>query len=129
MVTSVTSPPAPNFVSQYKNLSHCFVHRTAATEARTFWAGFGAVRRDAFRRVGGFDEQFVRPSVEDIDFGYRLTDAGYRILLEPALEGTHLKRWTLVSAIADRRAQGSRSVTVTWMRAAAASSLPTCSTS
>jgi GT2 family glycosyltransferase len=93
-------PADPGFVSQYKNLSHCFVHRTAAAEARTFWAGFGAVRRDAFRRVGGFDERFARPSVEDIDFGYRLTEAGYRILLDPALEATHLKRWTAASAIA-----------------------------
>ena len=92
-------PADPGFVSQYKNLSHCFIHRTAASEARTFWAGFGAVRGEAFRRVGGFDERFARPSVEDIDFGYRLTQAGYRILLEPALEATHLKRWTAASAI------------------------------
>ena len=93
-------PADPGFVSQYKNLSHCFIHHTAATSARTFWAGFGAVRRDAFRRVGGFDERFARPSVEDIDFGYRLTEAGYGILLEPALAATHLKRWTVASVIA-----------------------------
>ena len=93
-------PADPGFASQYKNLSHCFIHRTAFTRARTFWAGFGAVRRDAFRQVGGFDERFARPSVEDIDLGYRLTEAGYRILLDPALAATHLKRWTVASAMA-----------------------------
>jgi glycosyltransferase involved in cell wall biosynthesis len=61
------APAHRGFMSQYKNLSHAFVHRTAAPKAQTFWAGLGAVRRDAFCAVGGFDERFDRPSVEDID--------------------------------------------------------------
>jgi glycosyltransferase involved in cell wall biosynthesis len=63
------SPADPRFVSQYKNLSHTFVHRSSSEAARTFWSGFGAVRRAAFFAVGGFDERFTRPSVEDIDLG------------------------------------------------------------
>jgi GT2 family glycosyltransferase len=93
-------PADPGFMSQYKNLSHSFIHHTSTTKARTFWAGFGAVRREAFHMVGGFDERFDRPSVEDIDFGYRLTAAGYEILLDPRLSASHLKRWTIGSAIA-----------------------------
>jgi GT2 family glycosyltransferase len=92
-------PADPGFMSQYKNLSHSFIHHTSAARANTFWAGFGAVRRDAFERVGGFDERFVRPSVEDIDLGYRLTASGYEVLLDPALSATHLKRWTIRSSI------------------------------
>ena len=51
-------------------------------------------------QVGGFDvELFKRPSVEDIDLGYRLRDAGGRILLLPDLRGTHLKEWRLLNLL------------------------------
>src|SRR5258706_9494581 len=92
-------PGEPGFMSQYRNLSHSFIHHSSALEARTFWAGFGAVRKDAFQAIGGFDERFDRPSVEDIDFGYRLAEAGYTVVLDPTLSACHLKRWTLRSAI------------------------------
>lgn len=88
-------PPAPDFLSQYRNLLHRFIHLTGATEADTFWAGCGAVRRSAFLKVGGFDEaRFPRPQIEDIELGYRLRDAGGRILLRPEIQGAHLKQWT-----------------------------------
>ena len=92
-------PAAPGFVSKYKNLAHSFIHQDARGPAETFWAGFGAVRRRAFMAVGGFDERFERPSIEDIDLGYRLTAAGYTIFLEPSLAVCHLKRWTLSGMI------------------------------
>ncbi|HEY6508143.1 MAG TPA: glycosyltransferase, partial [Vicinamibacterales bacterium] len=70
-----------NFMSQFKNLSHAYVHETGRTDAQTFWAGLGAIRASVFRTVGGFDERFRRPSIEDIDLGYRIVDAGHHIRL------------------------------------------------
>ena len=93
------TPDDPGFVSQCKNLAHSYIHRRSSADATTFWAGLGAVRAVAFRDVGGFDERFRRPSVEDIDLGYRLTMAGYRIRLDAAVHGTHLTRWTAWSLI------------------------------
>jgi GT2 family glycosyltransferase len=93
-------PRAEGLVSQYRNLLHHFVHQNASTEASTFWAGCGAVRRTAFLEVGGFDEtRFPRPSIEDIELGYRLRAAGHRILLDKSLLATHLKHWTLRNTV------------------------------
>ena len=94
------SPNAPGVVSQYRNLLHHFVHQEGNPEASTFWAGCGAIRRAAFTQVGGFDEGlFRRPAVEDIELGYRLRQAGHRILLDKRLQGTHFKTWTLRSLL------------------------------
>jgi len=93
-------PRAQGMVSQYRNLLHHFVHQNGNPEASTFWAGCGAIRRSAFHEIGGFDaKRFRYPSVEDIELGYRLRQAGHRILLDKGLQGTHLKSWSLRSII------------------------------
>jgi GT2 family glycosyltransferase len=89
-------PAAPGRVSAFRNLLHHHVHQQNAGRASTFWAGLGAVRRDSFETVGGFDaDRYPLPSVEDIDLGTRLAEAGCRIELDPRLQGTHLKAWTM----------------------------------
>ncbi|MEB3354601.1 MAG: glycosyltransferase [Cyanobacteriota bacterium] len=89
-------PAAPGLVSRFRNLLHHHTHTSNAGQACTFWAGCGAVRRDSFLALGGFDaETYREPCIEDIDFGLRLSDAGGRILLDPSITGKHHKRWTL----------------------------------
>lgn len=88
------APGADGFLSQYRNLLHHYIHQTSGTEATSFWAGCGAIRKDVFLRVGGFSSAYVRPSIEDIELGYRLTRRGYRILLVKQLQVKHLKRWS-----------------------------------
>lgn len=94
------SPADPGFLSQCRNLAHAFIHQRSNREAETFWGGLGAVRPEVFACVGGFDERFRRPSVEDIDLGYRIRAAGFRIVLDPTMQGKHLKRWTFRSSVA-----------------------------
>ena len=108
-----TAPRARGLISQYRNLVHHYVHAQSAGEAETFWAGLGAIRREVFFRAGMFDEQrYRRPQIEDIELGHRVRDAGYRILLRPEIQGTHLKRWTLRGIVfTDVRDRG-----VPWMR-------------
>jgi GT2 family glycosyltransferase len=94
-------PADPGVTSRYRNLLHHHVHAGAAGEAETFWAGLGAIRRDAFEAAGGFDaDRFTEPSVEDIDLGMRLRRQGARIALDPGIRGRHLKAWTPRTMIA-----------------------------
>ncbi|MGH7570259.1 MAG: glycosyltransferase family 2 protein [Gemmatimonadota bacterium] len=94
------APAGSGLVARFKNLQHHYVHQRGRSEARTFWAGCGGVRRSVFREVGGFDgELFPRPSIEDIELGYRLRERGFTVRLCPAMQVKHLKQWTLASLI------------------------------
>ncbi len=87
-------PGSQDFLSQYRNLMHCFVHQQGQEQASTFWSGCGAIRRLAFDEMRGFDESYRRPAIEDIELGYRLLQAGRKIVLDRTLKVKHLKRWT-----------------------------------
>ncbi|MDN5939392.1 MAG: hypothetical protein L0H83_12130, partial [Salinisphaera sp.] len=81
-------------------LLHHHTDQVAAGPNTTFWCGGGAIRRTAFKSVGGFDASaYPGPAVEDIELGFRLSQAGFRIAFDPALQGTHLKHWTLRSMV------------------------------
>lgn len=106
-------PPGSSFVSRYRNLLHHWHHQQGAGEAETFWAGCGAVRRSVFLAAGGFDEwHYRKPSIEDVELGHRIRGLGHRILLQPEIQCTHLKQWTLWNVVrTDVKDRG-----VPWMR-------------
>jgi GT2 family glycosyltransferase len=93
-------PPARGVVAGFRNLLHHHVHQRGGGPATTFWAGLGAVRREAFVAVGGFDAaRYPRASIEDVELGSRLAAGGARIALDPRVQGTHLKSWTLAEMV------------------------------
>ena len=94
-----TEPRAGSLVSRYKNLMHHYVHQHSRREASTFWGACGAIRREAFAALGGFNEDYTRPKIEDIEFGVRLRRAGHRVWLCADVQVTHLKRWTFASLL------------------------------
>ena len=89
------APAALGSVSVFRNLLHHHVHQAGAGPASTFWAGLGAMRRDAFEALDGFAQH----PTEDIELGIRLSKAGKRIVLDPRLQGTHLKDWSIYSMV------------------------------
>ncbi len=92
------APGERNFLSQYKNLQHHFVHQNSNSEASTFWSGLGAMRREVFIKQRGFDcRKYSVPSIEDIELGLRLKTSGLRIVLDRDIQAKHLKKWEIIS--------------------------------
>ena len=91
------SPAVQSFYSQFRNLLHHYVHQTSSEEARTFWAGFGAMRRNALESSGGFDEKI--DGMEDVELGMRMAVGGAKFYLDKSLQVKHLKKWTLTSTV------------------------------
>ena len=92
-------PAAKSFLSRYRNLLHHFTHQRSDKQALTFWCGCGAIRREVFKNAGGFDDDYTEASVEDIELGYRLTNAGHRIELHRDIQVKHLKKWDAATMI------------------------------
>jgi glycosyltransferase involved in cell wall biosynthesis len=87
-------PGPPDFMSQYRNMFHHYHHQHSSPDAYTFWAGCGAIRKTIFEEINGFNHKlYSRPSIEDIELGYRVRKLGYRILLDKDIQVKHLKRW------------------------------------
>lgn len=99
-------PGSPDFISQYRNLLHCYTHQSGRAQTCAFWTGCGAIRTHVFREHGGFPETEPRPWMEDVELGLRLYQAGREIWLEKSLCVKHLKRLTfpqmLKSDLVDR---------------------------
>lgn len=106
------APSGQNLLSQYRNLLHHFTHQNANREAFTFWSGCGAIRRETFLRVGGFEDRFHHPSIEDIELGQRVHAGGGRILLCREIQVKHRKIWRFVDMVrCDLTKRG-----IPWMR-------------
>lgn len=56
------------------------------------WSCNVLVRRAAFHHVGGFDENFPNPAMEDVDFRDRLVAAGHPFVFTPDAEVDHPPR-------------------------------------
>jgi glycosyltransferase involved in cell wall biosynthesis len=93
------APACNGVVSQFRNLLHHHTHTSHPGRAASFWSGCGAIRSAAFFDVGGFNDDFRHPSVEDIDLGLRVQAAGGRIVLDPAIQCKHHKSWSLRSMV------------------------------
>ena len=83
------TPYAKAYGQRYDRSVRAGAYSGELSDPRSFWAGNCSVTRATYGLVGGYDENFRGYGWEDIDWGYRLADAGVEIVLEPRLECVH----------------------------------------
>jgi hypothetical protein len=83
----------PQFTARFKNYQHHFHHQRGSDHPVSFWSGCGAITRQAFTSLEGFDVSLE--FCEDIEFGHALVDAGYRVRLLKEMQAEHLKSYGL----------------------------------
>ncbi|MBI5958033.1 MAG: glycosyltransferase family 2 protein [Chloroflexi bacterium] len=71
------------------NLS--FLDPDIETEVDSVVGAFMMVRREAIRRVGLFDETYFMYG-EDLDWAFRIKQAGWKVMYNPRVSVTHVKR-------------------------------------
>jgi hypothetical protein len=84
-----------DLVSQYKNLWMRWTYLRQTGDVPLFYTTAAAIRRAAFLRVGGFDERYGTPNVEDTAFGQKLIRMGMSVRIHRTLEVEHVKRYSL----------------------------------
>jgi cellulose synthase/poly-beta-1,6-N-acetylglucosamine synthase-like glycosyltransferase len=95
---------AAGFLAQFKNYQHYYTHQQGQVVQTSFWSGCGAITREAFEAVSGFD--VTLHACEDIEFGWALTQAAYPVHLLKTMQVEHLKVYTLAGLIrSDLRAR------------------------
>ncbi|MDO8965076.1 glycosyltransferase family 2 protein [Algoriphagus sp.] len=87
-------PPAPGFVSKFRNLLHHHHHQKNHLQKSVFWGAFSLIRKRVFDEVGGFDENFEMPSIEDVELGIRIAKQGFIVRIQADIQVKHLKEWT-----------------------------------
>lgn len=82
-------------VTRYKNLWMYHSYMQSPRDSDWFICGMGAVKREVFFELKGFDAGFLTGrGGGDLEFGGRLKAAGKKILLDKELEVTHLQPYT-----------------------------------
>ncbi|MFC1576914.1 glycosyltransferase family 2 protein [Candidatus Omnitrophota bacterium] len=95
-VTGILSKECPhkNFFSQYKNLYMHYIFRRCPRFIDFLYGSIVAIKKDDFLP---FNEQFK--ITDDTELGQRYKRLNKKILLDPELEVTHLKKYDLKSII------------------------------
>lgn len=74
---------------QADSLFRSAAYSADADQRWRFWAGNVSVTRNTWKSIGGYDARYRTYGWEDVDYGYRLHEAGIPVILDTSLETGH----------------------------------------
>ena len=89
--------PFPEFLSNFKNLPICFLHKTTPTVSPYLHTPILCIKRAILEQARGFDTSLA--TAEDFRLGLELGSQGYRFIIDRRVRGVHLKRLNLRSLL------------------------------
>jgi len=96
--TYTTDPYDADFFSRFQSVFVNYSETRHIEDADYAAAHAMVIAADAFRRSGGFTEDFL-PVAEDVEFSHRLRRTGYRIVIEPRLLVRHVFGFSLYRSL------------------------------
>ena len=83
----------PNILSEYENTYQSYIQHTLSKFENPPYTNtsFFVIKKYIFDRLGGFDTQFKLANQEDIEFGKRLYNSGYKNIFSDKIKIKHLK--------------------------------------
>lgn len=83
-------PASKGFWPAYKAVQSYYFRECFKDEHITwFWGSMGAVRKEIFESIGGFNESYRNPGLEDVELGRRLAEKGKILLARNAVVSHH----------------------------------------
>lgn len=77
--------------------------KQADTPSETFSSGFGAISRDKFLQLGGYDDRFAPGIFEDIDLSFRARQRGWKLYYEPKSVVYHMGQASFKKKFGDEK--------------------------
>jgi glycosyltransferase involved in cell wall biosynthesis len=108
-VSGVCTPETDDkkLAARYKNLWLYYSYVNSPHDFDWFILSIGAVRKEVFFELKGFKTDYLTVSGGgDLEFGRRLKEAGKKIRLDTAIQGKHLKRYTIWSLLRNDYVRG-----------------------
>ena len=95
-----TYTPLPADTDFFSTFQSLFIHYSETKyKEPDYIAGHAMViDAEAFRKTGGFDENFL-PQSEDVEYSHRLRRNGYRLVMQPGILVTHIFNFTFLSSL------------------------------
>lgn len=92
--TYTREPRDPGFFSLFQSVFINYFETKRANDPDYIATHALVIDAAVFRKSGGFPEDFL-PIIEDVEFSHRLRRAGYRLLMDPAIQVRHIFNFTL----------------------------------